>query len=60
MNHNEINECLEAYALGALDEPQLNEVRDHVASCEACRIEVDRFEQVVAALPEALDRKSVV
>jgi hypothetical protein len=54
MNHNEIQECLEAYSLGALDEPQRDEVRDHVAFCEACRVELDRYEQLVAALPRAL------
>jgi hypothetical protein len=54
MNHDEIRECLEAYALGALDDPERRTVEAHVATCEACRDELDRYQEVAAELPGAL------
>jgi Anti-sigma-K factor rskA, C-terminal len=54
MNHDEIRASLEAYSLGALDEPELSEVGDHVAACETCRDELERYEQVATSLARAL------
>jgi hypothetical protein len=54
MNHDEIRECLEAYALGALDDPERSTVETHLATCEACRDELDRYQEVAAELPGAL------
>jgi hypothetical protein len=60
MNHDEIRASLEAYSLGALDDPELSEVGDHVATCETCRDELERYEQVTASLAPALAEASPV
>ena len=54
MNHEQIQECIEAHALGALDEPERAEVATHVAGCEDCRAVLDQYENVAATLPAAL------
>lgn len=54
MNHDEIQQSLEAYALGTLDPAERAEVAAHIATCEECRSLVDDFEHVAAALPAAL------
>ncbi len=54
MNHDEIRDSLEAYALGVLDDAERAEVVTHLASCDACRRELESFEQIAAALPAAL------
>lgn len=52
-----VTELLPAYALGALDEADINLVASHLASCTICRAELDSFETVVEQLalsaPEA-------
>lgn len=60
MNHDEIRASLEAYALGALDTPEQAEVGDHVATCETCRDELERYEQVTTSLAPALAAASPV
>jgi anti-sigma factor RsiW len=40
-----------AYVLGALDDPEATAFRRHLASCEACREEVDLLESAATALP---------
>ena len=40
-----------AYVLGALDPPEIDAFRRHIAECAACREEVAAYEQVVEALP---------
>jgi hypothetical protein len=41
---------LAAYALGLLDDGERREVEDHLASCPACRVELNRYEDVVGDL----------
>jgi hypothetical protein len=54
MTHDECSQQLEAFALGALDPEERDEVAAHVAQCAECRRNVAGYEQVVATLPGAL------
>ncbi len=54
MNHNDAWECLEALALGALDEPEHGAVVSHVEGCERCRDELAHLRDVAAELAPAL------
>lgn len=46
-NHEEVRELLSAAALGELDEAQQRQVDEHLATCEACRNELMRMEEVL-------------
>ena len=52
--HAQIEELLEAYALGALDPEERVRVAGHLASCAECRAVVEAYEETVAGLPLAL------
>jgi hypothetical protein len=54
MNHAEVLERLEAYALGALDPAERNEVDAHLEHCQSCRSEAEAYRLVADALPGAL------
>jgi hypothetical protein len=54
MGHDTARECLEAYALGALDEPERSAVAAHVDTCEECRGELALLHDVAAELAPAL------
>lgn len=41
---------LAAYALGLLDDAERRQVEDHLASCPSCRVELNRYEDVVGDL----------
>jgi hypothetical protein len=51
---HEAPEDLEAYALGALDEPERRGVARHLAGCAECRAAVEQYETALARLPAAL------
>ena len=54
MEHAELRDRLEAYALGALDPEEAEELTRHLRSCAGCRAELDVYRRVVAALPASL------
>lgn len=51
--HRAQREALGAYVLGHLPEPEAEDVRRHVAGCDACRAELDELAPVAAALTTA-------
>ncbi|HYI46140.1 MAG TPA: anti-sigma factor [Actinomycetota bacterium] len=53
-NHEEMQELLAAYALGAVPEDEINEVRAHILSCEECMREADEFAEASASLAVAV------
>jgi hypothetical protein len=54
MDHSDVRERLEAYALGALEPDEAEEVREHLAQCPECTSELASLERVIDALPSAL------
>lgn len=54
-DHEEIEELLGAYALGALDSEERALVREHLEGCETCTATLRRLEQARNALPLAVD-----
>jgi anti-sigma factor RsiW len=54
MNHEEIRELLEAFALGVLDPAERAAVEEHLVSCESCRRTVAEYAAIADALPGAL------
>jgi hypothetical protein len=54
VNHSEIREQLEAYALGALDDEERAAVEDHLAGCADCRRAAAEAAEAASALPLAL------
>jgi anti-sigma-K factor RskA len=56
-SHDELKELLVAYALGAVPQDEMAEIRAHILECEECMVEADRFADAAsslafAALPE--------
>ena len=49
MDHQEAQELLGAYALGAMADGELRQVRAHVLSCEECMREADGLTEAVSA-----------
>lgn len=49
-----VQDDLEAYALGALDQASAERVASHLAACESCRAEAASLADVVAALPDSV------
>jgi hypothetical protein len=45
---------LEAYALGALDQPSAERVAAHLAACDSCRTEAAALAEVVGTLPDSV------
>lgn len=50
MTHEEILNALPAYALGALDRDEHNEVAAHVKGCATCAAELEALDRVVTAV----------
>lgn len=55
MQEGHVFDLLPGYALGCLDAPEERQVTEHLASCEHCRAELQRYEWVAAELPMALE-----
>jgi anti-sigma-K factor RskA len=55
MQEGHVDDLLPGYALGCLDEFDERHVSEHLASCEHCRAELERYDWVVAELPMALE-----
>lgn len=54
MSHAQIEELLPLYALDALRDEEIGEVERHLATCDACRTELDRHRHAAASLvPDA-------
>jgi hypothetical protein len=53
-DHSQIQDRLEAYALGALESEERAEVERHLETCADCRAVAAEFERVAHALPAAL------
>jgi anti-sigma-K factor RskA len=49
-----VSELIPAYALGILDEAELNLVREHLHSCVSCQGELHAYQHVVDDLPLAM------
>jgi hypothetical protein len=54
MDHLDVWEQLEAYALGALEPDEAAKVREHLARCPECTSELATWERVTDELPAAL------
>jgi hypothetical protein len=48
--HDELRDLLGAYALDAVDDHEVDEVRAHLAACPACAAEVDEHHEITAML----------
>jgi hypothetical protein len=55
MDHLELRERLEAFALGALDPGEADEVAEHLATCDDCRAQLAQLRRVADGLPAALE-----
>jgi Anti-sigma-K factor rskA len=57
MNHEELHDCYELYALGVAGEPERSEIREHLArGCEVCMSNLQharRLTAMLAATPDA-------
>jgi len=51
-----VENLLPAYALGCLEEQELDRVRRHLEDCDACRASLDRYEELTASLGLAAPR----
>jgi hypothetical protein len=49
-----VEEQIEAYAVGALDQAEASEIAAHLAGCPSCRRQARSYDSAVAALPDAL------
>jgi hypothetical protein len=54
MNHSDVREQLDAYALGALEPDEAEAIRDHLARCDECRTELEASQRIADGLPSAL------
>ena len=50
MTHQELQDSVAAWAIGALRGNEIREVEDHLAVCAACRTEAAAFAEVPLAL----------
>ncbi len=55
MDHSELREQLDAYALGALEVDEAEAVAAHLVTCAECRAELAEMRRVTDALPAALE-----
>ncbi|HYY54676.1 MAG TPA: anti-sigma factor [Candidatus Dormibacteraeota bacterium] len=58
LQHNEIKEHLEAYALGALDPLERARVDHHLKDCLECQRAVSEYARLVDRFPDVLARRS--
>ncbi len=56
-DHERWRDDLSAYVLGALEPGEAVELEGHLASCEACREELDWLRPAVQVLPESVGRR---
>jgi hypothetical protein len=54
MRHADVQERLESYALGALEPGEAEAVREHLAGCPECSVQLDSWQLVTDSLPAAL------
>ena len=54
MQCEQVSELIDAYALGALDEPERSAVERHLGGCVACRALLERAENLAARLALAI------
>lgn len=54
MEHAEVKDLLEAYALGALEPAEADIVAAHLTSCPSCREELAGYRRLTDAFPDAL------
>ena len=50
MSHEEYREMLSSHALSALDAPEANALEAHLATCQSCRSELDKWRSTAAGL----------
>jgi anti-sigma-K factor RskA len=50
---NHVTDYLPAYALEILEDDELDQVNEHLASCPSCRLELEKFQSVVEQMPLA-------
>jgi hypothetical protein len=55
MNHNEILELMPLYALDALEGDEHLAVRNHLATCDICKQDLEKYHDVVAGFTEDTD-----
>ena len=55
ISHDEASELLGAYALDAVDDDELTELEEHLASCPRCRAELDGLREAAGALGNAVE-----
>lgn len=55
ISHDEAAELLGAYALDAVDDDELTELEDHLASCPRCRAELDGLREAAGALGNSVE-----
>jgi hypothetical protein len=54
MNHEQLHDQYELYAMGVADEPERNEIRDHLSrGCEVCMLEMRRARELTALIGAA-------
>jgi len=53
MDHKQVLEQIPAYALGALDPDEVQEIEKHLAGCDSCQVELRAYQEVVDVLPLA-------
>lgn len=54
--HDELRDDLAAYALGALEQDQAEQLRRHLEGCEGCRRQLRWFEEAVDLLPQTVEQ----
>jgi hypothetical protein len=56
MNHDELQDCYELYALGVAGEPERSEIREHISrGCEVCMQNLHRARELASTLAAAPD-----
>jgi hypothetical protein len=58
-NHTELCEYLELYVLQGLSDEETKQFEEHLAQCEACKVEVKEMADIVGLLPLASDQVDV-
>lgn len=59
MNHKEALELLAAYAIGACDPPEVEELKVHLAGCAECQLELASFTPLINRLDELTDEQAM-
>lgn len=56
-SHEELKDLLVPYALGAVPEDEMAEIRAHILTCEECMAEADSFTEAASSLAFAADEE---